>query len=122
MSRTTPTRILRQPEVERRTGVSSDLITLLEEKNQFPRRVPLTARTVGWVEAEVDGWIQERIALRDDAAKAEQLKIDRAPPAVRHRLRQPQQREETDILAGLQRAELTERERAGDVWADVPPT
>jgi hypothetical protein len=49
--------------------------------------VPLTARTVGWVEAEVASWIQERISLRDDTAKAQQLKFDRSPPAVRHRLR-----------------------------------
>ena len=92
-------RILRLPAVERRTGLSGDLIALMEERNQFPRRVPLTTRTVGWVEAEIADWIQQRIALRDDAAKAEQLKFDRAPPAVRHRLRMEREREADDAPA-----------------------
>jgi prophage regulatory protein len=90
---TTTVRILRQPEVVRRTGLSGDLIDLLEQRNQFPRRVPLTTRTVGWIEAEVASWIQERIELRDDAVKAQQLKFDRSPPAVRHRLRRALQRQ-----------------------------
>tara|TARA_Y100000296_G_scaffold33415_1_gene38695 strand:- start:879 stop:992 length:114 start_codon:yes stop_codon:yes gene_type:complete len=31
----------------------------------FPRSVELMPRTVGWVEAEVEEWILERIARRD---------------------------------------------------------
>lgn len=93
---TATVRILRQPEVEIRTGISHDLIDLLEERGQFPRRVPLTTRTVGWVESEITSWIQQRIALRDDRAQAEQLKFDRAPPAVRHRMRIQREREGTE--------------------------
>jgi prophage regulatory protein len=96
---TTPTRILRQPEVERSTGLSGDLIAILEEQKRFPRRVPLTTRTVGWIEAEIASWIQERISLRDDAAKAEQLKFDRSPPAVKHRLRMQREREDKPASA-----------------------
>ena len=31
-------------------------------RGRFPRPVSLCARAVGWVEAEVDKWIRERIA------------------------------------------------------------
>jgi prophage regulatory protein len=108
------TRIIRQPEVERLTGLSGDSIDLLEERRQFPRRVPLTVRTVGWVESEVACWIQERIALRDDAVKAAQLRFDRAPPAVRHRLRMQREQEPTEAT------ELTNKKRSGAIWTDVP--
>jgi prophage regulatory protein len=116
---------MRKPAIERVTGLSGAQVDLLEEKGEFPRRVPLGMRSVGWVEEEVAAWIRERIALRDDAARAAQLKADRAPPAVRHRLRQQQERdriraEEAAILAELQAAELTERERAGTVWNEAP--
>jgi prophage regulatory protein len=117
-------RILRRPEVKQRVGLSGEEIDKLEREGKFPGRVSPSPRTVGWIEHEIDLWIQQRIAERDDLARAEQLKFDRAPPAVRHRLRQAQQlqnrREEAEILAGLQRTELSERERAGDVWADIP--
>lgn len=87
LSRTPATRILREQEVVERVGLSADLIAQLEARGQFPRRVPLTARRVGWVEAEVESWLQARVAERDDAEREAQLRFDRAPPAVRHRLR-----------------------------------
>jgi prophage regulatory protein len=121
-TRATVLRILRLPEVEQRVGLSGEQIGILERAKQFPGRVSPSPRTVGWIEHEIDLWIQQRIGERDDAVRAAQLKFDRAPPAVRHRLRmgRQRQREEAEVLAGLQRTELTERERAGDVWADVP--
>nr|WP_310758584.1 AlpA family phage regulatory protein [Candidatus Palauibacter soopunensis] len=32
------------------------------EQGRFPRPVSLGSRAVGWVEAEVDEWMRERIA------------------------------------------------------------
>jgi hypothetical protein len=70
------------------------LIAQLEARGKFPRRVALTARRVGWVESEIERWLQARAADRDDAAREAQLRFDRAPPAVRrHRLRQERERE-----------------------------
>jgi prophage regulatory protein len=38
----------------------------LEKECQFPRRVPLGANRVAWVETEIDEWLRERIAGRDN--------------------------------------------------------
>ena len=57
-----PTRFLRLPEVQGRTGLSRSTIYVRLAQGRFPRPVSLGARAVGWVEAEVDGWIRERIA------------------------------------------------------------
>jgi prophage regulatory protein len=37
-----------------------------ERAGKFPKRVQLSAARVAWVESEVDGWIADRIAARDD--------------------------------------------------------
>ena len=40
---------------------------------------------MGWLEHEVDNWIVEKMRQREDAAKAEEQRIARMPPAVRYR-------------------------------------
>ncbi len=57
-----PVRMLRLPEVVRRTALSRSQIYRLIEVGTFPRQVPLGERAAGWVEDEVDGWLRERIA------------------------------------------------------------
>ena len=59
---TTPLQILRLEQVCRRTGLSRSLIYQLEDEDQFPKRVRLTERAVGWIEDEVQGWLAERVA------------------------------------------------------------
>jgi prophage regulatory protein len=34
-------------------------------REEFPRPVPIGARSVGWVEHEIESWIKGRIAARD---------------------------------------------------------
>ena len=36
----------------------------LERAGEFPKRVLLGACRIGWVEAEIDAWIQERMSRR----------------------------------------------------------
>ncbi|MCY3700112.1 MAG: AlpA family transcriptional regulator [Gemmatimonadetes bacterium] len=55
-------RILRLPEVQRRTGLSRSTIYVRLDRGLFPKPVSLGARAVGWIESEVDEWIRERIA------------------------------------------------------------
>lgn len=55
-------RILRLPEVQRRTGLSRSTIYVRLDQARFPKPVSLGARAVGWIEPEVDEWIRERIA------------------------------------------------------------
>ena len=59
-----PHRILRRREVEARTGIARSTIYQLVSEKRFPAPVRLGERSVGWVEAEVDAWLSERIAAR----------------------------------------------------------
>ncbi len=54
-------RILRLPEVRSRTGLSrSSLYERMHEKT-FPMSISLGGRNVGWLESEIDAWIDARI-------------------------------------------------------------
>jgi prophage regulatory protein len=53
-------RILRQPEIERRTGLSRTTIWRLERSGDFPPRRRVLSNTIGWIESEIDRWIAER--------------------------------------------------------------
>jgi len=53
--------ILRLPQVCRATGLGRSMIYQLESERRFPCRVRIGARAVGWVEAEVQGWLAGRI-------------------------------------------------------------
>lgn len=61
-------RILRMPHVEERTGLSGKRIYALIAQGDFPRQIPLGANSSGWLEHEIDAWIEARIALRDTHA------------------------------------------------------
>jgi prophage regulatory protein len=41
----------------------------LERANKFPKRVPIGAGRYAYIEAEIDAWIDARIAERDGAAR-----------------------------------------------------
>ncbi len=56
------TRIVRLPSVEARTGLSRSTIYARVAEGSFPAPVQLGARAVGWIEAEVDAWIDQQIA------------------------------------------------------------
>jgi prophage regulatory protein len=40
----------------------------LEAAGKFPKRVKLGARRYGYIEAEIDRWLEERAASRQEAA------------------------------------------------------
>ena len=40
----------------------------LEQSGQFPKRVPIGASRVGWVEDEIDRFVEERIQARSTLA------------------------------------------------------
>ena len=56
-------KILRIPAVIDRTGLSSSTIYQKISDRQFPRQIKLGPRAVGWVEKEIDDWIERRINL-----------------------------------------------------------
>ena len=58
-------RLLRLQQVGEITGLRRSMIYQLEADGNFPRRVKLATRAVGWVESEIRGWIAARIMIRD---------------------------------------------------------
>ncbi len=54
--------IIRQPVVTNRTGRSRSSIYSDMAEGTFPAQIPIGSRAVGWDEAEIDAWIEERIA------------------------------------------------------------
>jgi prophage regulatory protein len=63
----TALRIIRLGEVKRRTGLSTSTIYAMMARGEFPRQVRLGEGAVGWIEHEIDQFIGDRIAERDDA-------------------------------------------------------
>ncbi len=53
--------ILRLPAVKVRTGLSRSTIYLRVSQGTFPKPVNLGARAVGWVETEIQQWLQRQI-------------------------------------------------------------
>lgn len=53
--------ILRLPDVCRATGLGRSMIYQLEAERQFPSRLRIGARAVGWIEAEVQLWLRNRV-------------------------------------------------------------
>jgi prophage regulatory protein len=82
-------RILRSHEVDRLTGTHPSQRDRLEAAGQFPLRVKITSKSVGWIEGEIVAWIQGRMAMRDEVAAYE----GDLPPGARYRLRLARERE-----------------------------
>ncbi len=53
-------RIIRLREVIRRVGLCRSSIYQYIRAGRFPRQVTLGGRAVGWIELEIDQWIDER--------------------------------------------------------------
>ena len=64
---TTPSRLVRCPEVLDRTGYRKSWLYSLIRRGEFPEPVRLGARAVAWREADLQTWIESR-PNRSDAA------------------------------------------------------
>ena len=53
--------ILRLKQVKARTGLSCSTIYLRMSEGKFPKQVSLGDHAVGWIEAEINGWITAQI-------------------------------------------------------------
>ncbi len=60
--------ILRLPAVKTSTGLSRSTIYLRVSQGTFPKPVSLGGRAVGWLEAEIQEWLQRRIEASRKAA------------------------------------------------------
>ena len=52
--------VLRRDEVEKTTGLSRSTIYELMRRGEFPRPIKLSARAVGWLSSDIDGWLRTR--------------------------------------------------------------
>ncbi len=60
------TTILRRKQVEARTGLNRTAILDRVKSGNFPKPINLGSdRAIGWIESEVDDWIQACIQKRD---------------------------------------------------------
>lgn len=57
--------LIRMNQTLDRTGFSKAWIYKLINQNRFPKPVKIGARSIAFVESEIDAWINERIAERD---------------------------------------------------------
>ena len=65
-------RFIRLPEVKSVTGLSRSTIYSLVGNGTFPRQVSIGGgRAIGWLESEIQGWIGERVAKRQEYDAAE---------------------------------------------------
>lgn len=53
--------VIRLESVKKRTGISRSNIYKLMSEGLFPKSISLGARAVGWIEAEINEWIEQRI-------------------------------------------------------------
>ena len=53
--------ICRLPDVVARTGLSRSTIYALVGKQEFPKQIRLSRRTVGWLETDIEEWISDRV-------------------------------------------------------------
>ena len=54
-------RLLRFPELKRRTGLSRSTIWRLEQAGEFPRHLHTSSNTVAWLESDVVAWIEAKL-------------------------------------------------------------
>ncbi|WGL98654.1 AlpA family transcriptional regulator [Arsenophonus sp. aPb] len=55
-------KLIRLSEVLHRTGYSKAWIYKLIKENEFPQQVKIGARSIAFIESEVDEWIANKIA------------------------------------------------------------
>ena len=63
-------RILRRDEVTKKIGLERSAIYQMMAEGTFPRQVRLGPMSVGWLESEVDEWIADRAAAREEKPAA----------------------------------------------------
>ena len=90
-------KILSRREAADRAGVSVSTVKREEAAERWPRRVQITANRVGYLESEIDNFIAERVAERDEyeAAEAEDREAEETRAAKKARGETEAEAEET---------------------------
>ncbi|WP_028867888.1 AlpA family transcriptional regulator [Psychromonas arctica] len=59
-------RLMKLKEVMNNTGLSRSSVYKYISEGHFPKPVPTGERSVAWLDSEIDDWILERVAQRDE--------------------------------------------------------
>tara|TARA_R110000851_G_scaffold280799_2_gene434158 strand:+ start:2916 stop:3104 length:189 start_codon:yes stop_codon:yes gene_type:complete len=54
-------KIIRLPAVKDQTGLSRSSIYLRMSKGEFPQSISLGDRAIGWLEADIEQWLEDKI-------------------------------------------------------------
>jgi prophage regulatory protein len=57
-------KILRLAAVVKKTGLSRAMLYKLMKNGAFPLNIHISMRSVGWVDSEVENWMEDRLKLR----------------------------------------------------------
>ena len=63
-------KILRMPEVMTNTGLARSTIYKMIAEKKFPEQISLGIKSVGWLECDIQNWIQEKIYQSQNEQKA----------------------------------------------------
>lgn len=55
-------KIIRLPAVKEKTGLSRSSIYLRMSKAEFPKSISLGDRAIGWLETDIEQWLEDKIA------------------------------------------------------------
>ncbi|MDB2380579.1 AlpA family transcriptional regulator [Luminiphilus sp.] len=64
------TTIIRLPEVIAKTGLSRSTIYFQISNGDFPRGIPIGQHARGWLNHEIEEWIEARAALRSNCSES----------------------------------------------------
>jgi len=70
MNNSITSRIMRLPEVKTMTGLSRSTIYSHIGAGIFPRPVNLGVRSVGWLESDIESWLEDRIQKSRQPSKS----------------------------------------------------
>lgn len=79
-TRVAPLRVLRLAQVCDMTGLGKTMIYFLQSERQFPQRIKLSTRAVGWLEGEVQEWLMKRVEARRLSGVVTSQRIRRTVP------------------------------------------
>lgn len=63
-------RILRRPSVLERVQLCRSTMYAMIAAGEFPKPIKLGPRSVGWIEEEIDAWVDDKIEERDSRLHA----------------------------------------------------
>lgn len=66
--RNAPAEFVRWPDLLTQIPLGRNTIQDMISRGEFPRPVPLAARSVGFIREEVDAWIAQRVSARNQRA------------------------------------------------------